>query len=166
VRALVDRGAELLDQIVGAVPRISALLDAAEALVVDAAALLDRIEATRLRAADLAGAVERTRARADDVMAAIEAPLRGLLPALERLAETASAREADAAVALVNTLPPLVARIEQHVLPLLDGFGTVAPDVHELADASRELNEMLGKLPGMARIRKRIEEEQEGHATG
>jgi ABC-type transporter Mla subunit MlaD len=166
VRALVGRGAELLDQVAGAVPRISALLDAAEVLIVDAAALVDRIEATRRRAADLAGRVERTRARADDVMTAIEAPLRALLPTLERLADTTSPQEADAAVALVNTLPPLVARIEQHVLPLLDGFGTVAPDVHELADASRELNEMLGKLPGMGRIRKRIEEQQDDQETG
>jgi hypothetical protein len=36
----------------------------------------------------------------------------------------------------------------------------VGPDLHELLFVSRELNEMLGSLPGMGRIKKRVEEEQ------
>jgi ABC-type transporter Mla subunit MlaD len=161
VRTWVGRRAGALDQLVGAVPRIGALLDAAEVLIVDAAALIDRIEATRHQAAVLAARVERTRARADGVLTAVEAPLRRLLPTLERLAATTSPAEADAAVALVDNLPRLVSHIEQQVLPLLDAFGTVGPDVHELLDASHELNEMLGKLPGMGRIKRRVEEQQD-----
>jgi hypothetical protein len=36
----------------------------------------------------------------------------------------------------------------------------VAPDLHDLLEVSRELNEMLAGLPGLGRIKKRIDEEQ------
>jgi hypothetical protein len=37
----------------------------------------------------------------------------------------------------------------------------VAPDLHDLLETSRELNEMLAKLPGMGLIKKRVDEEQD-----
>ena len=40
--------------------------------------------------------------------------------------------------------------------------GSVAPDLHELLDVSRELNEILGKIPGIGRLKRRVEEEDEG----
>ena len=46
------------------------------------------------------------------------------------------------------------------MLPVMTTLGTVAPDLHDLLDVSRELNEMLGKLPGLGRIKRRVEEEQ------
>ena len=52
-------------------------------------------------------------------------------------------------------------RVERDVLPVMTTLGTVAPDLHDLLDVSRELNEMLGKLPGLGRIKRRVEEEQE-----
>jgi len=32
---------------------------------------------------------------------------------------------------------------------------SVAPDLHELLDVSRDLNEMLAKVPGLSRLRNR-----------
>jgi hypothetical protein len=37
----------------------------------------------------------------------------------------------------------------------------VAPDLHDLLHVSRELNEMLGRIPGMGRLKDRIEDEQQ-----
>jgi hypothetical protein len=39
-------------------------------------------------------------------------------------------------------------------------LGSVSPDLHDLLDVSRELNEMLAKLPGMGRIKKKVDEQQ------
>ena len=50
--------------------------------------------------------------------------------------------------------------MERDLLPVMRTLGTVAPDVHDLLDVSRELNGMLGKLPGMGRIKKRVDEQQ------
>ena len=46
------------------------------------------------------------------------------------------------------------------MLPVLTTLGTVAPDVHELLNVSRELNEILGKIPGVGRLKRRVEEEE------
>jgi hypothetical protein len=42
----------------------------------------------------------------------------------------------------------------------------VAPDLHDLLDVSRELNDMLAGLPGIGRIKKRIDEEQAEQGRG
>ena len=47
------------------------------------------------------------------------------------------------------------------IIPILDSMGSVAPDVHDLLDVSRELNEMLGQIPGMSRMKRRIDDQQE-----
>ena len=49
---------------------------------------------------------------------------------------------------LIDHLPDLTERVERDVLPVMATLGTVAPDIHDLLDVSRELNEMLAKLPG------------------
>jgi hypothetical protein len=51
--------------------------------------------------------------------------------------------------------------LEAEILPILATFGTVAPDVRDLLDTTMELNEILGSVPGLGRIKKRVEERQE-----
>ena len=103
---------------------------------------------------------EATRARADTLVTDLEPVLTQLMPTLERLAETTDPREVDALVGLIDRLPMLVGRLESDVLPMLDTLSSVAPDVHDLLDTSRELNQMLAKLPGMGRIKQKVEDRQ------
>jgi hypothetical protein len=51
--------------------------------------------------------------------------------------------------------------VETDIIPVLDTLTTVSPDLHDLLDVSRELNLMLAKLPGMGRVMKRVDEQQE-----
>ena len=95
------------------------------------------------------------------MLAGLSPALIDLQPVLTRLAETTSPAEVDAAVALVDTLPALVQRMHRDVLPVLDSLESVAPDLHELLDVSRQLNEILGSVPGLGRAKKRVEEERE-----
>ena len=162
------------------VPRSIELVAGAERLLRDVGGLLGRIEETRRRADDLVAASELTRAAADRAVVemaapmdrlvalldALEPPLTKLQPTLERLAETTHPDEVDALVTLVDHLPTLVISFEKELLPVLETLGTVAPDLHDLLDVSRELNEMLGKLPGIGRIKRRVEEEQAAEGRG
>lgn len=164
----------LLDEALSLVPRGMALLESAERLLADATALLARVEETRAAADALVRRAELTRARADRAVADIDAPFRrlvGLLdvleppllrlqPTLDRLAETTDPREVDAAVAMIDRMPELVDRFENDVLPLLQTLGTVGPDMHDLLLAFRELGDLVGNIPGMGRVRRRVEEEQ------
>ena len=165
----------LLEQAWTVLPRVTGLLGEAERLMSNVTALLDRIEDTRRDADDLVARAEITRAKADEAVCDIDAPFRRLVhlldlleppllklqPTLDRLAETTDPREVDAMVGLVDHLPELVKRVEEDVLPIMSTLKTVAPDIHDLLDVSRELNDLLVKLPGMGRVKRKVEEQQE-----
>jgi hypothetical protein len=186
--AVIEKGADQVDQLLGAVPRVLALLDQAEVLLVRASAAVDAVEAVTREAETVVvhtdAVVDRAEAlvvrvdrvvdgaatvadRADAMVArtvvlldALEPPLTTLQPTLQTLADTTHPEEIAALVQLIDHLPDLTERIERDVLPVMTTLGTVAPDLHDLLDVSRELNEMLGKLPGLGRIKRRVEEEQ------
>lgn len=146
--------------------RVTGLLGAAEKLVASAGRLIERIEETRAEAAEVVARTDGTRARADALVDRFEPVLGRLLPTLERLAETTDPREVDALVSLIDHLPLLVGKLETEVVPILETLSTVSPDLHDLLDTSRELNEMLAKLPGMGRIKARVEEKQQDDGRG
>jgi ABC-type transporter Mla subunit MlaD len=201
--AVLEKGADQVEALLGAVPRVLTLLDQAEVLLVRASAAIDQVEAVTRDAAAVVvhsnavvdraealvgrsgGAVDGAEAlvgrtdgvvdRADvlvgdtDVLVRrlatllelVEGPMTTLEPTLRTLADTTHPEEVAALVQLIDHLPELTTRVETDVLPVLSTLGTVAPDLHDLLDVSRELNEMLGKLPGLGRIKRRVEEEQE-----
>lgn len=131
------------EQVVGLAPRLARLLGEAEVLLREARALLVRIEGTRQDVTALVVAAAGTEARAAEAVLTLDALRAKVAPVLEKLADTVQPRTVDTAVRLVEELQ------------------SVAPDLHQLLDASTELNEMLGKLPGMGRIKKRVEQEQD-----
>jgi hypothetical protein len=172
---LLERGAEAVDSLLAAVPRMLRLLDEAGVLLENVNALIERIEATRAsadgvvrRTDEVVTRAERTVERSDPLTVRLgrlldstEPSLVKLQPTLDRLAETTDPREVDAMVALVDHLPVLAQKMEDDIIPMLDGLSTVSPDLHDLLAVSRELNEMLAGLPGIGRIKKRIDDEQD-----
>ena len=61
---------------------------------------------------------------------------------------------------LIDQLPRLADKLETDIMPILDTMATVAPDLHDLLEVSRELNEMLAQVPGLSRMKRRIDREQ------
>ena len=182
ILALVARTPAMAEQAVLLLPRALALLDSAEALLTRVDGLVGRIEQTRqdadgaiariddtitkadaliVRAAGTVGSVEPTLERAQALLDSLAPALERLQPTLNRLAETTHPDEVDAIVKLVDQLPELVERLEVDIMPMLTTLRTVGPDVHDLLDITRELNVMLGKVPGMGRVRRRAEEQKE-----
>lgn len=184
---LLERGGDAVEQLLGAVPRLVSLLDDAERLVSRAGRLVDDIDATRTSADAVVARTDETVTRADGVVErsdallalleplnarlgtlldSLEPPLTRLQPVLERLAETTAPHEVDAMVELIDHLPALAHKMEVDIVPVLDSLSTVAPDLHDLLDVSRELNEMLAKIPGMGRVKDRVEKQQEEEGRG
>lgn len=191
---LLERGGDAVEQLLGAVPRLVSLLDDAERLVVRASRLVEDIDATRTAADAVVARTERTVTRADAVVSGsepvvrrseellsvlaplhvrlatlldtLEPPLTRLQPVLERLAETTAPHEVDAMVELIDHLPALAHKMEVDIVPVLDSLSSVAPDLHDLLDVSRELNEMLAKIPGLGRVKERVEKQQAEEGRG
>lgn len=184
---LLERGGDAVEQLLGAVPRLVSLLDDAERLVTRARRLVDDIDATRTSADEVVARTDETVTRADAVVGrsdallsqleplnarlgtlldSLEPPLTRLQPVLERLAETTAPHEVDAMVELIDHLPSLAHKMEVDIVPVLDSLSSVAPDLHDLLDVSRELNEMLSQIPGISRMKKRIDKQQEADGRG
>ncbi len=175
---MLERTTDGVERLLAAVPQFAALPAVVERVVADVDRLLERIDVTRTSADDVVRHVEATRAQADrliddtagsvgrlvTLLDALEPALTTLQPTIERLAETTDPHEVDALVQLIDHLPQLAQQVEQDVLPVMRTLGSVAPDLHDLLDVSRELNGMLAKLPGMGRIKKRVDEQQEADA--
>jgi ABC-type transporter Mla subunit MlaD len=182
VLTLLDQAEVLLVRASAAIDQVEAVTRDAAAVVVHSNAVVDRAEALVGRSGGAVDGAEALVGRTDGVvdradvlvgdtdvlvrrlatlLELVEGPMTTLEPTLRTLADTTHPEEVAALVQLIDHLPELTTRVETDVLPVLSTLGTVAPDLHDLLDVSRELNEMLGKLPGLGRIKRRVEEEQE-----
>jgi hypothetical protein len=167
VLSALERGGDQVEAMLGAVPRALALLDRAEALLDGATVAVGRVrEVTEaahvvvVRANAVVDGAETAIGRVTTLTDSLEPSLTKLQPTLETLADTTSPEEVASLVRLVDTLPELTARVETDVLPVLTTLGSVAPDVHDLLTVARELNDMIAKIPGMGRLKRRIDEEE------
>jgi len=177
---LVERGAEAVELLLSAAPRVNALLDEADRLLTKVDDLVERIEVTRASADGVVRRTDEVVSRAERLVTgtdplvvrlgrlldSMEPSLAALQPTLERLAETTDPKEVDALVTLVDHLPVVALKMENDVIPVLDSLSSVAPDLHDLLDASRQLNEMLAVLPGLGKAKKKVDEEQAENDEG
>ncbi|GAA1927422.1 hypothetical protein [Nocardioides hwasunensis] len=178
--ALLDQAEVMLERVAGTVDRIDAVVADAAAevvrvgVVVDASALqVDRVatvvDASTLQVDRVATVVDDSGvqvARTAALLDMLEPPLTALQPTLQTLADTTHPDEVAALVTLVDHLPALTEQVERDVLPVLRTLGSVAPDLSELLTVSRELNEILGKVPGIGRLKRKVEQEEEEDAAG
>ncbi|WP_293781464.1 hypothetical protein [uncultured Aeromicrobium sp.] len=184
VEALVTalpRALALLDEAEVLVARISALLDDVEATHARTVEVIERADKTAadadeivrrsnetvdsanaivVRTAGTVGSVEPTIKRTERLIDLFAPSLERLQPMLDRLSTTTDTQEVDALVGLIDHLPHLLERVETEVIPMLANLQTIAPDIHDMLDLIQELGDMLGKLPGMGRIKRRADEQQ------
>jgi len=172
---LAERGYQGVERLLALAPRALALLDQFEQLLVRVDTLVARIDATNERArvvvADAATvvgesglAVRQAAVLTDQVaplVTAAQPALNRLLPLLDQLAASVSAEDTAAITRLIQALPDIVDRLDRDILPVVDTLGTVAPDLRDLLDVSRDLNELLGSVPGFGRAKRRLDEEQD-----
>ena len=143
----------LVPRLFGLVDRVDELLGRIEQVTADAAQVVRRVDG-------VVDGAEPMVTRLGVLLDGLEPSLTALQPTLDRLAETTDPDEVAALVRMIDHLPELTQRLEQDILPIMGTLGSVAPDLHDLLAVSRELNDMLAKLPGFGRIKKRIDEQQ------
>ena len=172
---LVGQSYSAIETAIGLVPRLVSVVGEVEMIMGRVVTLIGDIETTNRRAAGVVtrtetvvSRVESVVGRADTLTARVtplldryQPVLDQLEPMIARLADTTSPDEVDAIVKLIDLLPDMADKVQKDIVPILDTLGTVAPDLRDLLDVSKELNEMLGAVPGLGRIKKKIEERQE-----
>jgi ABC-type transporter Mla subunit MlaD len=138
------------------VDRVSAVADRADAVVDRVAAIAERAELIVEQAAGVTAQVA-------PLLDQFDPTLQQLHPILDRITTTTAPDEVAAVVEMVNLTPDLVAKLQTDIIPVLDTLGTVAPDVRDLLDVSKELNSMLAGLPGLGRIKRKVDDQQAAH---
>jgi ABC-type transporter Mla subunit MlaD len=171
------RGADQIERTLLLVPRLAGALTTVEALLQRVEDVVAAIETTRDQAHAIVERVAELTDRADALVeqaSGITAQLAPLLerfqptllqlqPILDRITRTTDPDEVAAIVEMVNLTPELVTKLRTDIIPVIDTLGTVAPDVRDLLDVSKELNGMLAGLPGLGRIKRKVEEQRADH---
>ena len=172
------RGIEALGEAIALVPRVVRIVGDVEKLLVQVSGVIaqvvteqDRIEKvverTDRTTHQAAGLVAKTGVvidaaaamtdRVGPLLDRFQPALDKLEPILSRLVDSTSPDEVSAMIRLIDTTPDLADKMQADILPILDTLGTVAPDLRDLLDVSKELNEMLSAIPGLGKVKKRLE---------
>jgi hypothetical protein len=147
IRELAVDGVDAAQRAMSTAPRLAALLDAAEVLLERTTRLVSRIEQAEARAAKM---LER-----------YEPALHDICPAVVRLSETLGDGEIDDLITVIRRAPRLTQEFTDDIIPVVETLKTIAPDLTELLATSRTLNEIVGSVPGLGRVKKRVDEESQ-----
>jgi ABC-type transporter Mla subunit MlaD len=159
--AQIDRVGSVADDAQKQIDRVGSVADDAQKQIDRVGSVADDAQKQIDRVGSVVGGAAVQADRAAALLDVLEPPLTTLQPTLQTLADTTHPEEVAALVTLVDHLPAVTEQFERDILPVLATLGSVAPDLHDLLDVSRELNEILGKIPGLGRIKRRVEEEDE-----
>lgn len=135
--------------------------ESADALVERTDRTLDEANELIVRSAGTVGSAEPTAKRAAALVDSLEPSIQALQPTLQTLARTTGEHEVAAAVEMIDKLPRLAEALEKDLMPMLANLQSVAPDMHQLLDVVTELNELVLRLPGMGRLRRKVQEDEE-----
>ncbi|HVX42840.1 MAG TPA: hypothetical protein VHC49_03095 [Mycobacteriales bacterium] len=161
---LAEQSRKALLDAIALVPRLVAVVGQVEQLMMRVEAIVTAVEDVQRRAAHTVTDTQALLDRVDPIFLRYEASLTQLAPVIQRLAETTDPREVDAMVTLVDQLPEIVAKVDSDILPILNTLNTVAPDLRELLDSSKELrrDHRVNPRPRAKTIRREQNEEAVG----
>lgn len=159
VAGLPMRVESLLARFEAIADRADAALDEAEAMLAHTGKVLDGADSVQKKARHTIDGAKGMLDRTDALLLGVDAPAQKLLPALNRLADTLSPAEVEAAVALIDRLPTLLEHVDTDLLPMLRQLEQVGPDVHGILEIVDDLRRVLTGLPGVGLLRNRGDEE-------
>lgn len=142
----VERVGQVVTLAEGTVGRVDDVVDGAQVVVGRTSGVVDDAAGIVQRTGGVVDGAEGLLGRSDDLVG--------------RIVATTSDEELQAIVHLIDTLPQAVDALRHDVLPVMSTLGTVAPDLRDLLDIASQLNGVLGSVPGLGRLKKRVEKAQ------
>src|ERR1700712_3730576 len=124
-------------------------------------AFADRAAVTAAAAAEVAAAAQVSSRRVHQLIDRFEPALHSLAPFTDHPPDGVTSDDASAVVEMIHTAPGLVEKLDTDIVPILNSLDTVAPDLRDVLDVSEGMNEMLGSVPGLGRVKRRIEKDQQ-----
>lgn len=119
------------------------------------------VEVTAGAAAVVSDAAAATRG-ADQLLSTYQSMTEELTPLAHRFIDELSEEEVVAAIRLVDQLPTLMEHIEREICPVLITLDRVGPDINELLQVTKEVQQAITGIPGFALFRRRGAGHDEG----
>lgn len=151
--ALPGRIDALLDDATRVVDRINRVVDSAEAVVAE----VERATTSAEHVVHSASLASRT---ALELVELIDPIARTSIPFARKFVDHLDENEVDAAIEMVNHLPVLVEHMEA-TIPILATLDSVAPEVHELLNVTKDVRRAVIGIPGFKFFRNRGQEKLE-----
>jgi ABC-type transporter Mla subunit MlaD len=155
LRGLASSGWRTGRDLLTLVPRVETLLDAAETVLDRLGALIARLEDAEVHARAVIDELDGDQRQAAEVIADTTALVARVGVVVDDLPN------ADALTAAVRGASRLSEQVSEELLPVVRTLESVAPDLAELVTTSKALNEIIGAVPGLGRVKKRAEEASE-----
>lgn len=159
--ALVDRAAGILDSAEQTVLGAKAVTEAAAALGDRAGTVVDATDELTTRARVVIDGAGRATSDAVGILDTFVPLAERAAPLAKRFVEEISEEEVQAAIRLIDNLPPLTDAVERDIMPILATLDRVGPDVHELLDVLKDVRHAITGIPGFRFFRRRGEEADE-----
>ncbi|MCW2608046.1 MAG: ribulose bisphosphate carboxylase large chain [Frankiales bacterium] len=157
---VITRAEETVSRIDPVITRAEETVTRIDPVVTGAQARLDQVGTVVTGAqaqVDAAGGVLGT---AEALLAQVAPLTERLLPIAQRITDSLSPQEVDAAITLLDRLPTLLDTVDDEVLPLLRTLKDVAPDLHEMLGLLDDVHDVVAGLPGVKRLRRRAQREE------
>ncbi len=156
----VETALSLIPRVVTVIGRVETLLGRVETLIGGIEHTQAGAAAAVLRTNEVVTSAAGLTSRLTPLIDRLQPTLETLEPILRELAATTSHKEVAGMVAIVDLVPEIALTFKTDIIPVIDTLGTVAPDLRDLLDMARELSEILGAVPGLGRVKRKIEEKQ------
>lgn len=147
---LPGRVEALLDDVSALLVRVNAVVDAANTVVAEAAT-------TTRSAEDVVDSASKASVTALGLVELFDPIAQRSAPMAKKFVDSLDEKEIDAAIAMVDELPALVAHMEA-VIPILATLDTVAPEIHELLGVTKDVRRAVIGIPGFKFFRNRGQE--------
>ncbi|MBY6365859.1 ribulose 1,5-bisphosphate carboxylase large subunit [Rhodococcus corynebacterioides] len=155
--ALVAAMPSRIDDLFG---RLDALLTSVEEITARAGEVIDAAARTTDDAAEVVVGAGDASARAQSMIAELQPIADRGIPLGRRFVDNFSEQELDASIRMVDQLPELMERMEA-IMPILATMDTVAPEIHQLLEVTKDVRKAVIGIPGFKFFRNRGEEKLE-----
>lgn len=153
--------AQLPHRIDGLMARVDELLTSVEKITADAAAAIENVEKTNRDAAEVVDGAGTTSDKALALITEFEPITAKAMPMAKVFVDNFSDEEVQAAIQMIDHLPELMDRMET-IMPILATMDTVAPEIHQLLEVTKDVRKAVIGIPGFKFFRNRGEERLSG----
>ncbi|MBY6363725.1 ribulose 1,5-bisphosphate carboxylase large subunit [Rhodococcus corynebacterioides] len=140
--------------------RVDALIASIEEITARAGGVIEAAARTTDDAAEVIVGAGDASERARTMIADIQPIADRGIPLGRRFVDNFSETELDASIRMVDQLPELMERMEA-IMPILATMDTVAPEIHQLLEVTKDVRKAVIGIPGFKFFRNRGEEKLE-----